>query len=211
MASDLAQRYFNDIRSAWKPFASSRTIIPFCTPVFQSPTSLVIGMNHSDFVPGGGSESTRISDDLSNNPPTENTFLVHDHKFSIGIRGVCERAGIELSDKWMGTNRCAVQTGPAGVSELIDNDAYESCQKQMDDTLRRLVNEIEPKNVILVGKFASVLFYPNAESCKFEELQPRMELLGDAGAKTMLIPIMHVSRGSFWKMGAERLREHYIQ
>ena len=68
----------------------------------------------------------------------------------------------------MGTNRCAVQTGPDGIGELLSNPHYESCQAEMDKILKSIVEELKPTNVILVGKFAAELYYPNAEKQKFD-------------------------------------------
>ena len=196
MPSRFERQYFDEIRTVWEAFSPLHNIIPFCTPVLKSPDALVIGMNHSDFVPNGGTESERISRELTRRVPTESTFLVHDHKFSQGIRGVCKLAGIELNEKWIGTNRCAVQTGPDGMAELRENKAYRSCQTRMDEILRKFVVEIKPKNVILVGKFAAELFYLGAESLTFENLPPRAEALDSHGSFAMLIPIMHVSRST---------------
>lgn len=81
----------------------------------------------------------------------------------------------------------------------------------MDEILQKFVLEIMPKNVILVGKFATELYYPDAESVTFERLLPRSEALNSDGSFTKLIPIMHVSRGSFWKMGADRLRLNFVK
>ena len=84
VTSDLAQQYFDAIQAVWSPYSDQYRMIAFCTPVCSNPSAIIIGTNHSDFVQGGGTLSERIADRLAAEPPTENTFLVHDHKFAKG-------------------------------------------------------------------------------------------------------------------------------
>ena len=77
MSTDDYQRFFDSIQAAWGPFADSHRIIPFCTPIVNRADAIVIGMNHSDFVPNGGDESDQIAERFSQSIPTENTFLDH--------------------------------------------------------------------------------------------------------------------------------------
>jgi hypothetical protein len=211
MANDFAQRYFNAIQNAWSPFATTRRIIPFCTPVLSRASAVVIGTNHSDFVDGGGERSERIADELASGVPKESTFLVHDHKFARGLWEVCNRAGIRIDETWMGTNRCAVQTGPGGLAEIEDDPHFSDCQTTMDRILRDLLAEIVPRNVILVGKYAIRLYYASAATASISSLKPRDITFPGADAQTRIIPIPHPSRATFWQPAADTLSRHFVR
>jgi len=73
----------------------------------------------------------------------------------------------------------------------------------MDQILRNLIIEINPKNILLVGKYAAGLYYPS--NLNFEEMNPM--LLNFLGKDLNLIPIQHPSRAIYWKSAAERLRQ----
>lgn len=211
MANDFAQRYFKAIQNAWSPFAPTHRIIPFCTPVLSRASTVVIGMNHSDFVDGGGERSERIAGELASRVPRESTFLVHNHKFARGLWEVCNRAGIQIDETWMGTNRCAVQTGPSGLTAIEDDPQFSVCQTTMDRILQELVAEIVPRNVILVGKYAIRLYYASAATARIASLKPRDIRFPVGEAQTRIIPIPHPSRATFWQPTADALSRHFVR
>jgi len=209
----LASRYFQEIREAWAPFALKYRIVPFCTPVFRHPSVVVIGTNHSDFDPSDIERSEAIADRYASGILEENTFLRHNHKFAIGLRDWCSHAGIAIDAGWIGTNRCAVQTGSGGIDELKDASHFDGCQSRMDDILRRLLADLAPKNIILTGKYAAALFYPSADNkgTKFVDLKPRDELFG-SGFSTRLIPIEHPSRKDLFRdKASQRLADFLLR
>src|SRR3989442_15340814 len=109
MDRSYGQEYFTQIRAIWRPFLDRYRIIPFCTPVFDRPTVLVIGTNHSTFAPRDPAAAAAIADRYASGIPTDNTLLVHSHSFATGLKQACTDAGITIDGTWMGTNRCAVQ------------------------------------------------------------------------------------------------------
>ncbi|MFO0905744.1 MAG: hypothetical protein U0939_22240 [Pirellulales bacterium] len=205
------QSFFNAMRAAWEPFSRSHRIIPFCTPVFARPTALVIGTNHSDFVDGGGIAADQIADELAARLPKQSTFLFHDHKFARGLLEVCRRAGIRIDETWIGMNRCAVQTGPTGIQEIIRDPQFAACQASMDQILHELIAAVVPANVVLVGKYAAGLCYPHAPHARFESLTPRDMQLPGGAAMTRVIPIPHPSRATFWQPAAEALASYFVR
>jgi hypothetical protein len=206
-SGEIGQRYFDAIKQTWAPFLPRR-IIPFCTPVMIRPTALVIGTNHSDFVRGGGPEADSIADALSRCVPSFSTFLEHSHTFAEGLRAVCDRAGLTIDQTWMGTNRCAVQTGPKGLDEIKSMPQFMSCQRSMDAILTELIDAVAPINLILAGRFACELFYP--KGLTIEQLSARDQTTSDR-SRVRIIPIPHWSRATFWALAAERLRQHFVK
>lgn len=212
-AESLGARYFNEIRQVWTPFAPRHRIIPFCTPVFPNPVAVVVGTNHSDFDPSNEEESRTIADKYASGDLAQNTFLRHNHKFAVGLRDWCSHVGIQIDESWIGTNRCAVQAGPDGIDNLKDSSHFANCQEKMDAILRRLLAELAPRNVILTGKYAAALFYPNATApgTKFVDLTPRDEMLV-AGISTRLIAIEHPSRKDLFRdKASRRLAEFFVR
>lgn len=211
MADDLGNRYFREIQRAWAPFERDFRIIPFCTAVFKNPSVLVIGINHSDFDPRNAHLSATIADQFAARVPKVSTFLVHNHTFAVGLREVCRLARITIDEAWIGTNRCAVQTGSGGTAILKNSKQFDKCQKTMDTILREFVAEIVPRNVILTGKEAAGVYYPNAEKSTFSALQPRDELLSKSRS-TRLIPIEHPSRIHLIKdKASRRLADFFVR
>jgi hypothetical protein len=141
MDRSLGQEYFTQIRAIWRPFLDGQCIIPFCTPVFDRPTVLVIGRNHSSFAPRDSKAAAAIADRYAG-IRTDNTFLVHSHSFATGLKHACTAAGITIDSTWMGTNRCAVQTDSKGIAPLHGRSDFAKCQRAMDDVLKSLVSAI---------------------------------------------------------------------
>ncbi|HSR52314.1 MAG TPA: uracil-DNA glycosylase family protein [Acidobacteriota bacterium] len=204
MATSFPDHYFKEIRTIWAAYQPKR-IIPFCTPVFRDPIALVIGTNHSDFAQDLR-RSEEIADNFASALPKENTFLLHDHRFAKGIREVVARAGLVLDERWIGTNRCAVQTGPIGIGSLRRTPHFRESEKRMDELLKRLIEDLRPRNIILTGGYACDLFYPDAQI--FQDRPPRELDLKD-GKKAKIIPIKHPSRGSNYKHAVKNLTRHF--
>lgn len=217
MASELERRYFDRVKNIWKAFepaarAKGKYIIPFCTPIVMTPPALVIATNHSDFAPGLPSMADNIARKFSEEMATVNTYIVHDHNFARGMRDVCGIAGIDITEEWVGTNRCAVQWEPGDSKikeiERIAPMAFAECQRAMDDTLRELVLEISPRNVILVGKYARRLFYQKERQGQtFDDFPPKWD--PHAEGKTWVIPIEHPTYPNNRQKAARRLKEHF--
>ncbi len=134
-----ASKWCSRIREIWSPLADGRRIIPFCTPLRRFADALVVRINHSDFVAGGGQVSEDIADSYSVDDLSVNTFVAHDHKFAHGLRSVAERAGLRVTDTWMGTNRCAIQAGPEGIKELETTSGFIVAQIAMDGLLKEVI------------------------------------------------------------------------
>ncbi|MDZ4819153.1 MAG: hypothetical protein SGJ20_09295 [Planctomycetota bacterium] len=205
------QRWFDKIQETWAPFAQTRFVIPFCTPIFERPSAVVVGKNHSDFVKGGGKESDLIAAEFANGLPKINTFLDHNHKFASGLKTICKRASIEIDETWIGTNRCAVQTGPDGIIEIERNRHFFDCQDKMDGILCELFAEIVPRNVILTGEYAAALYYPDAGRTPISLLRPRDITFPNTDSTTRVIPIHHPSRATYWQPAAETLSKYFIR
>lgn len=193
MQSDTPSRFFDDIHACWRPVADGRKVIPFCTPVNRQPEALVIGKNHSWFDPSPEREH-QIAEAYANALPQVNTFLQHDHTFAIRLRKYTQAAGIEVTENWVGTNRCAVQTGPDGIGELQRAPGFLACQLAMDRILLEFIHWLEPKNILLFGTYAHLLLYPKAK--RLADATPkRLDLR--SGASCKLLPLPHLSfRGS---------------
>ena len=121
------EEYFNEIKSIWSKLENPNRIIPFCTPLLHNPKFLIIGTNHSNnFDPHNADENNRIADSFSRTLPSENTFLRHKHPFAEGLKRVInsinqEYRDLKITEEWLGTNRCAIQTNSAGLGPDIEN------------------------------------------------------------------------------------------
>lgn len=193
MPLDSPTCFFDDIRDCWLPVADGRKVIPFCTPVNIRPDALVIGKNHSWFDPSPEREQ-QIAEAYACALPQVNTFLEHEHTFATRLRKYTQAAGIEVTQNWVGTNRCAVQTGPDGIGQLQQHTSFQACQNAMDGILLELIQWLEPKNILLFGTYAQALLYPKAK--RLADTAPmRFELR--SGASSKVIPLPHLSfRGS---------------
>lgn len=198
--------YFDEIHTIWKPMNDKGRIISFCTPLIHNPKVLVIGTNHSNnFDPHNPTENNRIADAFSKALPQEHTFLEHNHPFAKGLRDVISKVqrelqkeeqrefpNFELSKEWIGTNRCAIQTGSGGLGSIDWHGEFNSCQKEMDKLLKKFIAFAKPKNVILTGKYACDLFYP--KGMPIREMKSEKVPYGEGvEGYYNVIPIMHPS------------------
>lgn len=210
MKKEIANKYFQEIKTAWEPLNNfGLKIIPFCTPIMSFPKAIIIGTNHSDFVEGGGPEAEKIARNFERELPLINTYIDHNHTFAKGLRRVFELADIGMDNNFVGTNRCALQTGPGGINALQNSINFINCQIRMDIILKTFIDEIKPKNIILAGKYATGLYYN--KDLTFEKIEPISIELEYLNQNYNLIPIPHPSRAAFWEEAADRLRKNFIQ
>ena len=216
--------FFPRIRAVWTGLAPDRRIIPFCTPVFPNPRVLVIGTNHSDFDPRDPVNSAAIADAFASREPDVNTFTAHSHHFARGLEEIATIIrethgveGFEVGNDWMGTNRCAVQTDSSGIEPLRFDLSFSDRQNEMDALLKSLVKCVKPDNVVLAGKYACALYYPDAikKNKSIGELLPKRILVDkETRQTTQLIPVWHFSPK--WdgpecrEKTAERMAEHLV-
>jgi len=225
----LEEEYFDRIRKTWLKLKDGRKklprIIPFCTPVQRDPIALVIGQNHSYFDPvaiamKGIITENRLKADKEANAyteavPEESIYLNGLHKpFVAGLQSICCLAGIQIDETWVGTNRCAIQTGtkPEDFDELKKlkgkRAAFSDCQEEMDGILLQLIDEIKPRNVLLCGEYAAGLFF---DEKKIGVLDTKLGLLEpDNDQGIMYIPVYHPSRVENFYRSVERLK-HFKQ
>ena len=197
---DSSQRYFDEIRTIWSPFAARHRIIPFCTAVFLNPTALVIGTNHSDFVDGGGSEADRIALEFASGVSTlRNTYLDDNHKFAVGLRRVCQGANVGIERTWIGTNRCVVQAGHEGLKELASNTFFKECRQKMDVVLPSGGGDFTPQRYPCWQiRNGPLLRERGGMGVTFDDLLPREPDSRNPYRPIRLIPIQIVSRPVFW-------------
>ena len=195
---EIFAKYFEDIKKIWSKLNNPNRIIPFCTPLIMRPDFLIIGKNHSDnFDPHNENKNNQIADAFSKEIAKENTFLEHSHPFAKGVERVVRSINHNyenflITEKWIGTNRCAIQTNSGGLgTQITHHKNYEECQKEMDKLLKRFINFIKPKNVILTGLYACHLYFPRK---KLEDMSSKKVLLGKDSNETFnLIPVEHFS------------------
>ena len=206
-----AQEYFDRIRSIWKSFLGSHRVIPFCTPVLDRPTALVIGKNHSTFAPRDPALAEEIAARYAAGIPTDNTYLTHGHTFANGLTRACADAGITIDEGWMGTNRCAIQTDAHGIGPLQRMSEFGESQRAMDDCLRDLISTIRPVNVLLAGAYAIELFYPDRGTRLIPELECKTIRSWPDKLQTKIIPLNHPSRGPARAKIATKLLKCFVR
>jgi len=196
---DSFEQFFDGIKNIWARLEQPNRIIPFCTPLMLNPTFLVIGTNHTNnFCLYNETENNRIADSFSNEIPKENTFLEHHSKFSVSLRSLVCKVNKDfkdfyITDEWLGTNRCAVQTDSDGITSLDGLSNYKECEKEMDLLLKAFVRYIKPKNVILTGEHACRLYYPKGP---VQDMPSKKSIFGKGCTDTFnLIPVKHFSAG----------------
>lgn len=207
---NYARSFFEETQRIWGAFDTlPRRIIPLCTPVYQHPPALVIGTNHSVFTPRVPLGNDIIGAQMAAGVPVISTFIQHNHTFAQGLRAACYNANIVLGPDWVGTNRCAVQTGPTGINGLRDGvgGAFDICQQEMDILLKNLIYIIAPRNVILAGRYAINLFYPN--NTPIEDLTCLD--IGYSGQKIRIIPINHPSMNYNIQKVSDKLEQCFVE
>ena len=205
-----SQYFFDKIQDIWKSIKSENRVIPFCTPIQINPDVLVIGKNHSNnFCPYNQSENNRIANSFAKKLPLENTFLKHQHPFAEGIKRVMKQLKTEfnnfdVTERWVGTNRCAIQTNSKGLGEIYHHPNFRICQHEMDLLLKNFIKIIKPKNVILSGKDACELFYIEKRlvdmNCKKFQLDQKSKQTCN------IIPLEHFSLNYNTQKILDRLR-----
>jgi hypothetical protein len=179
IAAAAANHCFLELKKIWRGFeAEESRIIPFCTPVLDRPRVVIVGMNHSVFLPRINPDQDMTAQEFSEAIPTRNAFIRKDFApqrlsaFAEDMLYIFDQVGIEVTDAWMGTNRCPVQR--TKLDEIRHLPSFDLRQKQTDVCLRALFKEIAPERIILVGKFAAELYFSGAEKKAFDDLvQPK--------------------------------------
>lgn len=185
---------FFELKDIWKGFDDGRNrIIPFCTPALDRPKAVIVGMNHSVFMPRIDPEQDEIAKEFSKALPIRSAFLRNDFapqrlsEFAEVMLYIFDRVGVEITDTWMGTNRCPVQR--TKLDEIRYLPSFDTRQKQTDIRLRAFFKKIAPERIILVGKFAAELYFSGAENKTFDDLrQPKKGELR-AGDQTTIFAI----------------------
>ncbi len=203
------QYYFDEMKSIWGEMSEGRRIIPFCTPVIRNPKFLVISTNHSEhFAYKDPARSDEISDAFAMKIPTDcNSYIHHDHGFARGLQNLAGSAQakypeFKISQEWVGTNRCAIQTPDGGLDYLSGNPRFLDCQKRMDKLLKKFIADIKPKNVILSGLHASKLYYLG----DLQHMHCKKVLFGKGSSETFnLIPLWNASYFPNARKSSERL------
>ena len=212
---EIFTKYFERIKLTWSELGVSNKIIPFCTPLKKNPKFLIIGINHTDFS-SNKNEAKTIAENFSQDLPDVNTFIEHDHRFAKGLRSVIKRVHSRCNgfddfpnEDWVGTNRIAIQTSSSDIFNHYDQleslDQYDKCKKEIDKLLRSLISFMQPKNIILAGqKSFEGLYFP--KDSKLKDVKHKKILIDVKNRKTTnVIPIPHLSRGSFFKEAEERI------
>ncbi len=190
------KNYFEDIKKIWSKLNNPNRIIPFCTPLIMRPDFLIIGTNHSNNFDKNQSKNEEIADSFATEIAKENTFLTHNHPFAEGLKDVVNLVqndfkDFKISSKWVGTNRCAIQTDSGGLGDIPKNINYAECEKKMDTLLKNFIKFCRPKNIILTGKHACGLFYSDKN---LKEMKPKKILKESCN----VIPIWHLSELWRW-------------
>lgn len=219
------EEYFSRVKAIWQPWEIAQTpplenVIPFCTPIIDNPEVLLIGINHARFDDGEWPSKDVIGDEFATKPARINTYSFHNHNFAKQLRATIEKTtGLifaardhrtrSLFGKWIGTNRCPVQCHVSGQGEvkkrIREEVLFDECQKKMDNFLRELITETEPKYVLLSGKLAIELFRDDFQKQDFSLTLKNLQAI-DYGV-SRLVPLMHISWAPFKKHNSDRLKE----
>lgn len=176
-------------------------LIPLCTPAVMKPSALVIGTNHSVFVDGGGPKSEELARNYAgDNLKKRNTLVDDHHRFARNLRNLVARAGQRVGRDWVGTNRCAIQTGEIGIDEFKSSHWHIAAQSAMDQLLFQLIGHLQPKNLILCGNYAAeLMFGPGAQISRLNPTKKRIVFRHQQSGVASefvanAIPVWHPSR-----------------
>jgi hypothetical protein len=190
-------------------------LIPLCTPVLYKPRALVIGTNHSVFVDRGGTRSEELAKNYANgNPDNRHTLVDDHHKFARNLKKLISRGGQSVCRDWVCTNRCAIQTGTAGINAFKSKNWHCDVQSYMDELLLQLIGHLEPQNLILCGNYAAELIF--GSGAQISQLLPEKRNVSfshqstgvDSEILVNTIPVWHPSRVRYDPY-ANYVREHW--
>ena len=227
MKSAFAQEIFDEAKEIWRDWseeqiAAREHIVPFCTPIIPNPDVVIVGLNHARFDDkpdsAWGQTNDGIAEDFAKAPPTVNTFSMHDHQYAKNLRATIERATGRIFPKrdpltralfksWIGTNRCAVQCHQRKeevVRKRLEEDSlFRASQENMDSFLRRTIERMSPRYVLLCGRFAQELF----EDIFVDQSDVAVKDMESVDLHDItLVPLLHLSRRSFMDSNAEKLK-----
>lgn len=219
LGNTAGQVCFEELLLIWDGFNGNQNrVIPFCTPIIERPRGVIVGINHSVFLPGSSPEGDATAEEFSKSVPRRHAFIKEDFypqrlsEFAEDVLDVFYAAGLEIDTKWIGTNRCPVQR--TKIDEIRWLPSFEERQKQTDRALRKFFKAIAPEYIVLVGKFAAELYFSGAESKTYDELkQPKIGQLR-AGLDTKILAIeypnfMHNKGMTNKDRAVKRLKENW--
>ena len=130
-----------------------------------NPEVMIIGDNPSWFHKKDPLKAKNNLGDVAGRIPKINSYKIHDHTFGKQIRDVFDLIEKEeWLDKVVGLNRFWIQTGGGGTEELkkecekIEAGVIGRLEKLCERKTRQLVEILNPKIVILLGKKAQNSF-----------------------------------------------------
>lgn len=130
-----------------------------------NPKIVVIGNNPSWFHPSKSTLAKENLDDVAEKIPTINSYKEHGHKFGDALINIFNKIGREhWIDEIVGLNRFWIQTGGEGTKELEkeceSKKKYQDLKNLCEKYTKKLVEVLNPKLVILLGKKAQKIYKP---------------------------------------------------
>ncbi len=130
-----------------------------------SPKIVVIGNNPSWFHPSNSTLAKENLDDVAEKIPTINSYEKHRHKFGDALINIFNEIGREhWIDEIVGLNRFWIQTGGKGTKELKkeckSKKKYQDLKNLCEKYTKELVEILNPKLIILLGKPAQKIYKP---------------------------------------------------
>jgi len=130
-----------------------------------SPKIVVIGNNPSWFHPSNSTLAKENLDDVAEKIPTINSYKEHGHKFGDALINIFNEIGREhWIDEIVGLNRFWIQTGGKGTKELKkeckSKKKYQDLKNLCEKYTKELVEILNPKLIILLGKPAQKIYKP---------------------------------------------------
>tara|TARA_B110000003_G_scaffold147676_1_gene148669 strand:+ start:501 stop:1178 length:678 start_codon:yes stop_codon:yes gene_type:complete len=133
------------------------------TPIRYRPKLLMIGNNPSWFDKDNGAIGYRIVQELMKSPPTENSYIEHNHTYASRMKLIFTRLNrMDLLRNCVGMNRWWLQTGSGNnhfnasckeKSPYLKESLFEYCETRT----KNIISLIEPKVTLLIGSKAQKL------------------------------------------------------
>ena len=134
------------------------------TPVRYKPDIMLIGNNPSWFDKKDSKKGYKIVKELMESPPQDNSYMVHNHVFADSMQRIFGHVGrTDLLETCVGMNRLWLQTGSTYTSwNTACNKRSLTFGQSLTDycetKTKEIIELIEPKVVLLIGKKAWNLF-----------------------------------------------------
>tara|TARA_B100000686_G_scaffold249401_1_gene259410 strand:- start:443 stop:1171 length:729 start_codon:yes stop_codon:yes gene_type:complete len=141
-----------------------------------NPKVVIIGNNPSWFHESNSTLAKENLDDVAEKIPTINSYKVHGHKFGNDLNNIFDSIGREYwTDEIVGLNRFWIQTGGKGTKELKKEcnkngklDVYKDIKNLCEKYTKDLVEILNPKLIILLGKPAQNIYKPNINKSSYK-------------------------------------------